>query len=110
MARMRMAAAALPTAMPAMAGVERGWDGTAAGDGEEDVVGLVDAVGGRTGSAVVIMNLVVGWWDVTVRVEVTRTVVSALSTLSSVSMDELNVGHEMRDELGDSFENGGHDI
>ena len=79
------------------------------GEGEEEDVGLVDAVGGRTGSAVVIMNFVVGWWDVIVRVEVTRTVVSALRTLLGFSMVG-SVCVPGRDILGYGFKNSGHEI
>lgn len=67
----RRTAAAPPTAIPAMAGMGNPWVSPAVGGG----VGVLVPVSGLTGSAVVMMIRVVGWWEVIVRVEVTWTVV-----------------------------------
>lgn len=79
MAKSSMAAAALPTAIPAMAGVGNPCAVLQVPD--EDCVEVAEGVAGLIASAVVIMIRVVGWCEVMVSVEVTCTVVWALRTL-----------------------------
>lgn len=84
----RRARTLLPVAMPAMAGVGRGWAGGVVSAGWGGVEGLGVGVVGGMRLAVVVRVMVEGGREVSVRVEVMVMVVSASRTLGVVSMDK----------------------